>query len=41
VLPNDTHLKPVWEWHHLSLNVFAAPPLRSTRHDTGIAGAGG
>jgi hypothetical protein len=35
------HGMALWECHHVSLNALTAPPLRSTRHDTGTAGAGG
>jgi hypothetical protein len=31
----------LWECYHVSLNVLTAPPLRSTEHCTGTAGAGG
>jgi hypothetical protein len=31
----------LWECHHVCLYVLTAPPLRSTGHDMGTAGAGG
>jgi hypothetical protein len=33
--------KEVWECYHVCMYILTAPPLRSTGHDTGTAGAGG